>query len=298
MSDASGKDDRRALTEEWLHKAHLLSEALPFMQRYADKTIVVKYGGNAMLDAEACKSFARDVVLLHHSGLRPVIVHGGAPQIEFMLERLGIDSSFADGLRISDAQTVEVAEMVLSGKINKQLAACLNRVGGAGVGISGKDANLVRARKVKHSKDLGFVGEPEQIDTSVVVALLNEGMIPVIAPVGIDESGNTYNINADTMAGALAAALNATRLLLLTDVSGVLDEKGKLIEEVSLAQARHLLEQDGIIAGGMIPKLKTAINAVESGVEAAAILDGRVQHALLLELLTAHGAGTLVREVR
>ena len=298
MSDASGKDDKRALAEEWLRKAHLLSEALPFMQRYAGRTIVIKYGGNAMLDAEACKSFARDVVLLHHSGLRPVVVHGGAPQIKSMLDRLGIDSSFADGLRISDAQTVEIAEMVLSGKINKQLASCLNHVGGAGVGISGKDANLVRARKMQHSKDLGFVGEPEKIDPSVVVALLNEGMIPVVAPIGIDESGSTYNINADTMAGALAAALNATRLLLLTDVSGVLDEKGNLIEEMSLAQAGLLLDQDGIVEGGMIPKLKTAVKAVESGVEAAAILDGRVQHALLLELLTAHGAGTLVREGR
>ena len=293
MNDASGK---RALAEEWLRKAHLLSEALPFMQRYANKTIVVKYGGNAMLNAEACENFARDVVLLHHSGLRPVVVHGGAPQIESMLERLGIDSSFADGLRISDAQTVEIAEMVLSGKINKQLASCLSRVGGRGVGISGKDASLVRARKIAHEKDLGFVGEPEHIDPAVVVALLNEGMIPVVAPIGIDADNNTYNINADTMAGALAAALGATRLLLLTDVSGVLDKGGKLIEEMTLAQAGLLLEQGDVIEGGMIPKLKTAMNAVESGVEAAAILDGRVQHALLLELLTAHGAGTLVRE--
>ena len=297
----SSDNDKRALAEEWLRQAHLLSEALPFMQHYAGKTIVVKYGGNAMKDAEACESFARDVVLLHHSGIRPVVVHGGAPRIQAMLDRLGIGSSFADGLRVSDSATVEVAEMVLSGRINKELAWFLNRVGGRGVGVSGKDASLVVARKVQQDKkgesvDLGFVGEPHRVDPSLLQTLLDGGMIPVVAPIGVGEEGETYNINADTMAGAVAAALGAARLLLLTDVSGVLDEQGNLIEEMDLAQAKQLLSKDGIVAGGMIPKLQTAVAAVESGVEASAILDGRVRHALLLELLTSHGAGTLLRE--
>ena len=293
-------DAKRAKAEEWLRQAHLLSEALPFMQHYAGKTIVVKYGGNAMQDADASASFAQDVVLLHHSGLRPVVVHGGAPRIQAMLDRLGIGSRFKDGLRVSDSATVEVAEMVLCGRINKELAWFLNRAGGRGVGISGKDASLLVARKLQRKDgeqdvDLGFVGEPEQVDSGVLVALLDKGMIPVVAPIGVGRDGTTYNINADTMAGALAAALQAIRLVLLTDVTGVLDDQGRLIEEMNLQQAKQLLASRETIAGGMIPKLQTAIQAVEAGVEASAILDGRARHALLLELLTAHGAGTLVR---
>lgn len=291
---------RRTSAEEWLRQAHLLSEALPFMQRYAGKIVVVKYGGNAMQDATASESFARDVVLLHHSGIRPVVVHGGAPHIQAMLDRLGIGSRFADGLRVSDSATVEVAEMVLSGRINKDLAWVLTHVGGKGVGISGKDAKFVTARKLRctgdtENIDLGFVGEPDHIDTSLVNGLLDNGMIPVVAPIGISAEGVTYNINADTMAGSLAGALHAKRLLLLTDVSGVLDEDGNLVGEMDLKRAKRMIACKGIVAGGMIPKLQTAIDAVEAGVEASAILDGRVRHALLLELLTAHGAGTLIR---
>ena len=299
-SDKNTTNTKRGKAEEWLRQAHLLSEALPFMQQYAGKTIVVKYGGNAMQDAAASESFARDVVLLHHSGLRPVVVHGGAPRIQAMLDRLGIGSSFADGLRISDSATVEVAEMVLCGRINKELAWFLNRAGGRGVGVSGKDASLLVARKLrrgsdKEGVDFGFVGEPEQVDPSLLVALLDAGMIPVVAPIGVGRDGATYNINADTMAGALAVALGAIRLVLLTDVAGVLDARGELVADMNLRQAKKLLASKETVAGGMIPKLQTAIRAVESGVEASAILDGRARHALLLELLTAHGAGTLLR---
>lgn len=290
--------EKRAQAEEWLRQAHLLSEALPFMQRYAGKTVVVKYGGHAMRDAAARASFAQDVVLLQHSGVRVVVVHGGAPRIQAMLERLGLASRFADGLRVSDKDTVEIAEMVLCGGIGKELAWHISRAGGKGVGISGKDASLVTAVKMRREagqEDLGFVGVPERVNTGLLLALLDNGMIPVVAPIGIDGEGATYNINADTMAGALAVALKAARLLLLTDVAGVLDAAGALVEELDLERAEGMLAGEGVIAGGMIPKLRTAVDAVKEGVEASVILDGRANHALLLELFTSHGAGTLIR---
>jgi acetylglutamate kinase len=291
--------------------AKTLAEALPFIQIYDRETVVIKYGGHAMGEEEVAKLFAADVVLLKMLGLHPVVVHGGGPQISAMLERAGVKSTFVDGLRVTDEVTMEVAEMVLSGAINKEIANWITRAGAEadvrGVGLSGKDAGLITVEKVTRTKkdpgseiervvDLGFVGEPKRVDPKLIEALLyaEEDYIPVVAPIGVSEAGETYNINADTVAGALAGALNAKRMLLLTDVAGVLDENGELIRQLTVAEARHAVT-DGVATGGMIPKLETAIAAVEAGVEAVVILDGRRPHAMLVELFTEHGAGTLVR---
>ena len=286
--------------------AKTLSEALPYIQRYAGQTIVVKYGGHAMVDPTLSAGFARDVVLLKALGIHPVIVHGGGPQIGKLLEKLGIVSEFKGGLRVTDEETIEVVEMVLSGPINKSIVRAINQAGGKAVGLSGSDGNLIRAEKAtKTSKDpdshieqvldLGFVGEPSAIDTTVLDAILRNDaqLIPVVAPVGVGHDGARYNINADTAAGALAAALGASRLLLLTDVAGVLDKQKNLIREIPVARIPDLIA-DGTAAGGMIPKLETAAHSVNHGVGAAVILDGRAPHALLMELFTEHGAGTLV----
>jgi len=286
-------------------KASVLIEALPFLRRYAGRTFVVKYGGRAMGDHAAAASFAQDVVLLKAVGINPVVVHGGGPQIGAMLGRLGVESRFVDGLRVTDEATVEIAEMVLSGAINKQIVAAIHAAGGRALGISGKDAGLVRARKVSRETrtqdsaieqmvDLGFVGEPETIDPKVIEMATESGLIPVIAPIGAGENGDTFNINADTMAGAIAGAMGAARLLLLTDVAGVLDGDGQLVTELDEAKIEALRKQ-GVITGGMIPKLETCLSATRDGCEAAVILDGRVDHAMLLEFFTASGAGTLVR---
>lgn len=288
-----------------LAKAEVLIEALPYFQRYAGRTFVVKYGGHAMGDPDAARDFAEDIVLLKAVGINPVVVHGGGPQIGAMLEKLGVETTFVDGLRVTDKATADVAEMVLSGAINKQLVGWLASAGGKAIGISGKDGNLVRAKKVERTTrdpdsnieravDLGFVGEPEQVDTAIIDTAVASGMIPVIAPIGADAEGNTYNINADTMAGAIAAALGAARLFLLTDVAGVLDKQGKLLSDLNPADIAKL-KDDGTISGGMIPKLETCVSAVEAGCDAAVVLDGRVAHAMLLEFFTTRGAGTLVR---
>jgi acetylglutamate kinase len=292
--------------------AKTLAEALPFIQTYDRSTVVIKYGGHAMGEEQVARQFAADSVLLKMLGLHPVIVHGGGPQISAMLERAGVKSTFIDGLRVTDAATMEVAEMVLSGAINKEIANWITLAGREadvrGVGLSGKDARLITVEKATRTKkdpdsrieqevDLGFVGEPKRIDPKLIEALIyaDEDYIPVIAPIGVSEEGQTYNINADTVAGALAGALNAKRMLLLTDVAGVLDANGELIRQMSVAEARRAIA-DGVATGGMIPKLETAIAAVEAGVGAVVILDGRRPHAMLVELFTEHGAGTLVCE--
>lgn len=277
-----------------LAKAETLTEALPYMQRYAGKTFVVKYGGHAMGDPELARDFAEDVVLMKAVGINPVVVHGGGPQIGAMLKKLDVESRFVDGLRVTDAETAKVAEMVLSGSINKELVNWIAQAGGRAVGISGKDGGFVRASKVVREVDLGFVGEPAKVDRTLLDTISAAGMIPVIAPIGVGEDNATYNINADTMAGAIAAALDAARLFLLTDVPGVLDKNGDLMTDLDPA-AIKALQEDGTISGGMIPKLETCVHAVEGGVDAAVILDGRVPHAMLLEIFTKRGAGTLIR---
>jgi acetylglutamate kinase len=292
-------------TKQWLRTARTLTEALPYMRRYAGKTFVIKYGGHAMGDAELAEIFARDIVLLKQVGIHPVVVHGGGPQIGRMLERLKIKSEFVDGLRVTDAETVEIVEMVLSGTINKEIVAAISAAGGTAVGLSGKDGHLVQAKKLTRSRrdpdsniervlDLGYVGEPTEVNAAMLARLEQGGMIPVIAPIGAGPEGETFNINADTVAGAVAAATKATRLLLLTDVTGVLDKERNLIPELTVSRARELMA-DGTIAGGMIPKVETCIEAIAGGLEAAVILDGRVPHALLLEIFTNHGVGTLIR---
>jgi acetylglutamate kinase len=284
--------------------ARVLSEALPHMQRYDEETVVVKYGGHAMGEEELAKSFARDIVLMEQTAINPVVVHGGGPQIGGMLARLGIQSQFADGLRITDAATIEIVEMVLAGSINKQIVAFINGAGGKAIGLCGKDGNMVLARKASRSVidpqskmekiiDLGFVGEPESVDITVLTQILGRDLIPVLAPLATSREGVTYNVNADTFAGAIAGALKAKRLLLLTDVPGVLDKSRNLIKQLSAHDARRLIA-DGTISGGMIPKVETCIYALEAGVEGVVILDGKVPHAVLLELLTDHGAGTLM----
>lgn len=288
-----------------LAKAETLIEALPFFQRYAGRTFVVKYGGHAMGDPEAARDFAEDIVLLKAVGINPVVVHGGGPQIGAMLKKLGVESTFVDGLRVTDKATAEIAEMVLSGAINKELVGWIANAGGKAIGISGKDGGLVTARKVtrttkdpesniEQAVDLGFVGEPSKVDTSLLETVSKAGIIPVIAPIGAGEDGHTYNINADTMAGAIAAALGAARLFLLTDVPGVLDKQKNLLTDLTPADIEKL-QADGTISGGMIPKLETCVHAVEAGCEAAVVLDGRVPHAMLLEFFTSRGAGTLIR---
>jgi len=275
-------------------KAAVLAQALPYLRQYSGKTVLVKYGGHAMGEAGAEDTFARDIVLLRQIGINPIVVHGGGPQIGQMLQRLGIKSNFVDGLRVTDAETMEVVEMVLAGTVNKQLVAAINNAGGCAVGLSGKDGGLIRARKLsRNGADLGFVGEPERIADAVLATFRESDIIPVIAPIGVGSDGETYNINADTVAGAVAAAVEASRFLLLTDVPGVLDAQKQLITELTAAEARRLIA-DGTISGGMIPKVETCLDAVDGGVEAAVIVDGRVPHAILLELFT-EGAGTLIR---
>ena len=284
-------------------QARILAEALPHMQRYDQQTVVVKFGGHAMGDAALAAAFAQDIVLLKQSGVNPIVVHGGGPQIADMLQRLQLKSQFVNGLRVTDKPTVEVVEMVLAGLINKDLVTAINRQGGRGVGISGKDANLMIARKITampdpqsnllKAVDIGYVGEPLEINPHVVDVMVRSDLIPVIAPVGISHDGETLNINADTFASALAARIKAKRLLLLTDVAGVLDQNGRLIAELGIDEARALV-RDGVISGGMIPKVEGCIEVVEAGVEAVVIIDGRVPHCVLLELFTEHGVGTLV----
>ncbi len=289
-----------------LMKAETLTEALPYMQRYAGQTFVIKYGGHAMGDPELAHDFAEDVVLLKAVGINPIVVHGGGPQIGAMLKKLNVESRFIDGLRVTNQDTMQVAEMVLSGAINKELVSWIARAGGRAVGISGKDAGLVIAEKVQRTSrdpdsniekvvDLGFVGEPAKIDRMILDTISGAGMIPVIAPIGVGEDGQSYNINADTMAGAIAAAVGAARLFLLTDVPGVLDKDKNLLTDLT-PQSIEALQADGTVYGGMIPKLETCTHAVERGVGAAVILDGRVPHAMLLEIFTRRGAGTLVRK--
>ncbi len=289
-----------------LAKAETLVEALPYLQRYAGKTFVVKYGGHAMGDPALARDFAEDVVLLKAVGINPVVVHGGGPQIGAMLKKLGVESRFIDGLRVTDKATAQVAEMVLSGAINKELVSWISRAGGKAIGISGKDGGLITAHKltrtirdpeslIEEAIDLGFVGDPEVTDLTVIHTICAAGMIPVIAPIGVGLDGETYNINADTMAGAIAAAMGASRLFMLTDVTGVLDADKRLLPRLTPADIEKL-QQDGIIQGGMIPKLETCVRAVEAGCEAAVVLDGRVPHAMLLEIFTSRGAGTLIQK--
>ncbi len=287
----------------WRSTARILVEALPYILQYDGKIIVVKFGGNAMTGTVA-EDFAQDIVLMKQTGMEPVIVHGGGPQIGAMLKKLAIPSTFIDGLRVTDEAAMEVVEMVLTGSINKRIVTGINAAGGHAVGLSGKDGNLVIAKKIERVKidpvtheskavDLGFVGEPETINPEVLRTFIKSDLIPVIAPVGVGRGGETFNINADTVAGAVAGAMQAERLVLLTDVEGVFDQEGKLIPRLSLREARTLIA-NGTISGGMIPKIETAIDAVENGVNAAVILDGRIPHVLLLELFTQHGAGTLI----
>ena len=289
-----------------LAKAETLTEALPYLQLHAGKTFVIKYGGHAMGDAALAQDFAADIVLLKAVGINPVVVHGGGPQIGAMLKKLGVESEFVDGLRITDAETAKVAEMVLSGAINKELVGWINAAGGKAIGISGKDGDFVRATKIQRTQkdpdsniersiDLGFVGEPQTVDRSVIDTISGAGMIPVIAPIGVGDDGHTYNINADTMAGAIASALGASRLFLLTDVAGVLDKNGMLLTDLD-PKAVTALQADGTISGGMIPKIETCVAAVGAGVGAAVILDGRVSHAMLIEMFTDQGAGTLIHQ--
>ncbi len=287
---------------EWLAKAGILAEALPYMRRYSGHAVVVKFGGHAMGDINYIRNFAQDMVLLRQVGAKPVVVHGGGPQIGAMLDKLNITSDFINGLRVTDSDTVSVVEMVLSGAINKSLVAAINDAGAKGVGISGKDADLIIAKKLLGENktedgvekvDLGFVGEPAHIDSSVINALIASDLIPVIAPVARGTDGETYNINADTASGAISAAMQATRLLLLSDVPGVMDKDGQVIPRITISQANMLIE-NGTISGGMIPKVHTCIEAVEGGAEAAVILDGREAHAVLVELFTEHGIGTII----
>ena len=303
--------DRLKELENGLAKAKTLAEALPFIQIYDRETVVVKYGGNAMGDSETAAKFAADIVLLKLVGMHPVVVHGGGPQISRMLDKAGVKSEFVDGLRVTDPATMEIAEMVLSGSVNKELAHLITAAGREadvrGVGLSGKDARLIMVEKAKRTRkdpdskieqvvDLGLVGEPSEVDPTLIRALINapEDYIPVIAPIGVAEDGATYNINADTAAGALAGALGAKRFLLLSDVPGVLNSSGELIREMTVEEAKKLIDS-GVASGGMIPKLETCIAALAAGVEAAVILDGRQPHVLIMELFTEHGAGTLIQ---
>ncbi len=289
----------------WLSKVEFLSEVLPYMHQYNGSSLVIKYGGHAMTDKDMQISFASDIALLQQVGSKPVVVHGGGPQIEQMLKKLNIKTGFVDGLRVTDKNTVKIVEMVLSGAINKSIVAAIMSAGAKAVGISGKDGGLIKAEKIMSRRDpesaiekvvdLGFVGKPSNIDNKVLDALMQGGLIPVVAPLGLGEDGQTYNINADTVAGAISSSLGAKRMLMLTDVPGVLEKDGSLIKELSSKQAKNLIKK-GIVTSGMIPKLETCIEAVESGTDAAVILDGRAPHAVLMELFTEHGGGTLIRK--
>ncbi len=294
-----------ATKEAAREQARILSQAMPFLRRYAGATVVVKYGGHAMGEEDLAQTFGADIAVLKQIGVNPVVVHGGGPQINAMLKRLAIQSNFVDGLRVTDAAMVEVVEMVLAGTVNKQVAGLINKAGALAVGICGKDGGLIRARKLRRTKkdpdsniervlDLGYVGEVESVDVRVIHALTGAGLIPVIAPVGMGEDGQTYNINADTVAGAVAGALGATRLLMLTDVDGVMDKNKNFIQDMTLQDVQNRLD-DETITGGMIPKVETCVDAVKRGVKGAVILDGRVPHACLLELFTDGGYGTLIR---
>jgi acetylglutamate kinase len=285
-------------------KAAILAQALPYMLRYDNRVVVVKYGGHAMGDPELARAFARDIVLLRQSGVHPIVVHGGGPQIGKMLERLNIVSEFKDGLRVTDRATVDVVEMVLAGHINKQIVTAITQEGGRAIGLCGKDAGMVEAKKLKRTTvdpdsnierivDLGFVGEPCNVHPEILHRLIGEEIIPVIAPIAAGKNGDTYNINADTFAGAIASAMDAKRFLLLTDVEGVMDGDGQLIPDMDIAAAHNLIKT-GVAKGGMIPKLETAISAVQSGVQGVVIVNGKTEHAVLLELFTEHGAGTLI----
>lgn len=303
MNDDPSNDD--GIGEDWHAKAQVLSEALPYMRRFTGETVVVKYGGHAMGDERLATLFARDMVLLRQVGIRPVVVHGGGPQIGRMLDKLKIESEFVDGLRVTDQATVEIVEMVLSGSINKQIVAAINAVGGQAVGLSGKDASLIRADRLKRTRkdpesniekvlDLGLVGTPSQVSPAVLTVLAENGITPVIAPIAVGPDGETLNVNADTAAGAIAAAVGATRLFMLTDVAGVLDADGDLVSEMTVSQARAAIA-NGSISGGMIPKVETCLEAMEGGAEAAVILDGRAPHGILIEMFTPGGAGTLIQ---
>lgn len=289
---------------EWVKTVTTLSEALPYMREFADETFVIKYGGHVMGDPTLARQFAEDIVLLKQVGINPIVVHGGGPQIGRMLERLKIQSSFIDGLRVTDAATVEIVEMVLSGSINKQIVAEINAAGGMAVGISGKDGGLIEARKLRRTVrdpdsniekilDLGFVGEPTRINPTLLQEFSESNIIPVIAPIGLGANGETFNINADTAAGAIAAAIGAAKLMILTDVSGVLNKNKELISELSFSEVRKLIKEQ-VITGGMIPKVETCLHALENDCEAAHILDGRLPHVLLLETFTKYGAGTMI----
>jgi len=295
----------KGAVKDWLNNADILTGALPYMQKYNGSIIVIKYGGNAMADSDLVESFCNDIVFLKQSGLKPVIVHGGGPQIGSMLERLGIKTKFESGMRITDEDTLEVVEMVLAGRINKNIASKINSSGGKAVGISGKDGSMIVAEKLTKQNssnesniekiiDLGYVGFPKKINNTIIETLIKDDFIPVIAPLGIGVDGKTYNINADTAAGAIASSLKSKRLLILTDVEGVIDSKNNLVEEVNEKKIGEMIES-GEVSGGMIPKLNTCLDSVNNGVDAAVIVDGRVKHAVLLELFTDHGAGTLVR---
>ena len=283
---------KQTMNRDWIATARTLSEALPYLQRYHDAIVVIKLGGHAMGSNEGMEMFARDVVLMQMVGVKPVIVHGGGPMINAMLEKLDIQSEFVNGKRVTDAATVEVVEMVLSGVVNKKIVQAINRQGGKAVGLSGKDANLVTCDQT--NPDLGFVGTPNDVDPTILRDLLGNDTIPVIAPLGAGREGETFNINGDTMAGAIAGALKADRLLLLTDVSGVKNKDGELVTQLTAGQIRDMTDE-GTIAGGMIPKTETALHALEQGVRAVVILDGRAPNACLLELYTEHGAGSLIR---
>ena len=296
---------KTGLGQEKLLIAETLSEALPFMRRFKGSTFVIKFGGHAMGDDKLADLFAQDVVLLKHVGINPVVIHGGGPQIGDMLERLRIKSSFVDGLRVTDSATVEIVEMVLAGSINKQVVTAINGAGGCAVGLSGKDAKLIRARPLKRTLkdpdshiekvlDLGFVGDPSHVDPTVLDKFAEADIIPVIAPIGLGEEGQTYNINADTAAGAIASALSAAKLIMMTDVEGLMDAAGQLVPRLTTAEAKKMLA-GGSISGGMIPKVETCISAIQGETEAAHILDGRVPHVLLLEVFTEHGVGTMIK---
>jgi acetylglutamate kinase len=305
MSASRDGSSLSEIAETAQERARILANALPYLRRYAGATIVVKYGGHAMGEEHLARQFGADIALLKQVGMNPVVVHGGGPQINAMLKRLAIQSSFVDGLRVTDAAMVEVVEMVLAGTVNKHVAGLINQAGALAVGVCGKDGGMIRARKLQRTKvdpgsrieqvlDLGFVGEPVHVDVRVIHALTGAGLIPVIAPVGVDADGQTYNINADTVAGAVAGALNATRMLMLTDVQGVLDRDRRLIPELTVAEVQAGIES-GMITDGMIPKVETCVDAVRQGVKGAVILDGRVPHVCLLELFTEHGIGTMIR---
>ena len=292
------------VTRHWLRTAQTLAEALPYLRQFSGHTFVIKYGGHAMGNDKLARDFARDIVLIKQVGINPVVIHGGGPQIGRMLEKMDIPSDFVDGLRVTSRESVEIVEMVLAGSINKKIVSAINEEGGRAIGISGKDGRLIEARKLRHTRrgsggaqapDLGFVGEPERIDADVIRIFENSDAIPVIAPVGVGPGGDTYNINADTAAGAIAQALGAAKLDMMTYFAGVLDREGKLISEMTSAEARELFATDAV-TGGMIPKLETCLGALDNGVMAAHVLDGRIPHVLLLELFTSEGTGTKIHD--